>query len=117
MPELFDVSPALQRAIRIGEDGILLGRARQLAEGLELDDSCFPLSQAVQDETEELAHLGHVFGHAGQGSQRAPCVVVALRGEGALGFFDAAQSRGRLTRANCFGDCFAQIHGAGRTAG
>ena len=114
VPELLDVAPSLQRAVGVGEDGVLFGRARQFAERLELDDRRFPFAQAVQGQTVQLADFGHRLGHAGERSQRAPGVVVALGGERSLGFLDASQRGGRLTGADGVGECLAQIDRAGR---
>ncbi len=56
LPQLVDLGVLLQRAVAVGEDRQLLGRAGERAERLELACRRTPLAEAVQREAVELAH-------------------------------------------------------------
>ena len=89
LPELGDLGVASEGPVAVGQHGVLLGGAAQVAEGLELDGGRLPPAEPVVGEPEQLPHrLGGGRG-VGQGPQDLAGLLEPLPLEGAAGVAQA----------------------------
>ena len=95
VPELVDHGPVAEGPVAVGQHRVLLGRAGEQAERLELLDGRLPLGLAVEREAVELARGGHPGRLLDQLAQDPGRVDVALGREGPGGVGQALLEPGR----------------------